>query len=338
MFRITENESLLHRHTFGVEVKASRFLETDEPHALLSNLAGFTARKEEILFLGEGSNVLFVKDYPGLIIHPVNEEMQVLEETGGEILIEAGAGRNWDQLVEWSVNHGWYGMENLSAIPGSVGAVPVQNIGAYGAEAASLITEVRVLDLEKKKAFWLPNPACRFAYRNSIFKQAANQNWLVWSVRFRLQKHARANLSYRALAEKFGDQMDPKPEEVRRTVIAIRSSKLPDPSQLGNAGSFFKNPVVDRSVLENLQLTWPGVPWYETENAGRVKLAAGWLIEQCGLKGFQSLGARVYDKQALVLVNDGQASGQGIQQLAAYVSSQVADRFGISLEPEVRMI
>lgn len=338
MIQVLQNEALKDRHTFGIPARSAVLIETDEYSDLLDELDKQLPKYHDFLILGEGSNILFQKDFSGLIIHPDNQEIKIIDQNRQTVTIEAGAGLNWDQFVEWSMNHGWYGLENLSGIPGSIGAVPVQNIGAYGTEAAEWIDEVMVIDLKSGTSFWMNDNQCQFGYRDSIFKTKEQSAWLVWKVRFRLSTEFRPNVRYQALADYLTSQDEVSPNDVRQAILAIRGSKLPDPAKIGNAGSFFKNPIVSSETASSLLENYPDMPHYSAINRKEVKIPAGWLIEKAGLKGYRHKNAGVYRKQALVLVNHGNASGQEVAELAEYIQDKIKAQFGILLEPEVRII
>lgn len=336
MIRLSENEALKNRHSFGVTTFSRFFLETDNTDELFDFYNSHPEIISEFLVIGEGSNLLFKEDYQGLIIHPISKGIELLEQKNNELIIEVGATENWDYLVDWTVSKGYYGLENLSLIPGSVGAAPIQNIGAYGAEAKDFITEVYVADIENKNCFWLPADKCEFAYRKSIFKN--KPNWLVWKVRFKLSINDKINLKYQGLKEQLFDFPNPGPKEVRQAVIEVRSSKLPDPKEIGNAGSFFKNPIVAKEQSDSLLAEFHKMPTYPCNQKGTIKLAAGWLIEECGLKGFRKGDAGTAQKQALVIVNHGNATGNDLANMASFIQDSVWEKFKIKLEPEVRIV
>lgn len=327
--------SLLSYNTFGIDVSAARFLEYASVGELQRLLAQ-GAVTAPFLHIGGGSNLLFTKDYDGVILHSRIEGIEVLEEDACSVIVRVGAGVVWDDFVAYCVEHGWYGAENLSKIPGEVGASAVQNIGAYGVEAKDLITAVETVDLQGCERVY-PVDECRYAYRDSIFKRPENKGIFVTHVCFRLDKQAHYKLDYGTIRQ----ELDKYPELtlpiVRRAIIDIRASKLPDPKVLGNAGSFFMNPIVAKEKLLALQQEYPQIPFYELSD-GRVKIPAGWMIDQCGWKG-KSLGpAAVHDKQALVLVNRGGAKGSDIIALSDAVRFSVRQKFGIDIHPEVNFV
>lgn len=320
-------------NTFGLEVRAENWLE----YHSVEELEGFIAQGlvgTPCLHVGRGSNLLFLHDYEGTVLHSCIRTVEVTAEDENRVDVRVGAGMVWDDFVDFCIAKGWYGAENLSGIPGEVGAAAVQNIGAYGVEVKDLICSVETINRQGEKQVF-PKQSCHYAYRDSLFKQPAMKSTFVTHVRFRLAKQERYALDYGALCREL--QGEKSLEAVRRAVLAIRSRKLPDPAVLGNAGSFFKNPVVSRGQFEALAQAWPGMPHYPAEDGG-VKLSAGWLIEQCGWKGRRRGAAGVYDKQALVLVNAGGATGRDILELAQAIKAEVHGRFGVALVPEVNFI
>lgn len=332
---------LAHHHTFGMEVKAALYAEyesVEELQALLVRLQGEWAGWP-FLQMGGGSNLLFIDDtYQGVVLHSAIRGWEVVAEDEDEVHLRVGAGVVWDELVAHCVGRQWGGMENLSLIPGEVGASAVQNIGAYGVEVKDLIECVHTLEVSSGAERTFSAAECRYAYRQSIFKQELKGKYIVTHVTYRLQKHPVLHLDYGNIRKELERQGGPVTlEAVRQAVISIRQSKLPDPEVLGNAGSFFMNPIVPREVMLRIQADYPTMPYYEVD-AGQVKIPAGWMIEQCGWKG-RSLGrAAVHDKQALVLVNLGGATGQEIVALCQAVRDDVKATFGIDIRPEVNFI
>ena len=332
------NCSLLPYNTFGMDVKASRFVE----YASVEELRGlWNAEREAVaraLHIGGGSNLLFASDYEGLILHSAIKGYTVVKETEEEVEVRVGAGEAWDDFVAYTVANGWYGAENLSLIPGEVGASAVQNIGAYGVEAKDLIVSVDTFGLETGEERRFMREECRYAYRESVFKQELKGKYAVTFVTYRLKKHPVFHLEYgniRAELEKQGCQVDL--ENVRRIIIAIRQAKLPDPKVLGNAGSFFMNPVVPKMQFEALLAQYPDMPHYPVDDA-HVKIPAGWMIDRCGWKGKRVGHAGVHEKQALVLVNCGGATGKEVMHLAEEIVASVRERFGVTIRPEVNYI
>ncbi|CUO20587.1 UDP-N-acetylmuramate dehydrogenase [Bacteroides finegoldii] len=327
--------SLLPYNTFGIDVSASRFLE----YASVAELKEYIAQgavTTPFWHIGGGSNLLFTKDYDGLILHSRIGGIEVTAEDSQTVSLRVGAGVVWDDFVACCVEHGWYGAENLSLIPGEVGASAVQNIGAYGVEVKDLITAVETVNVQGYGRVYSVEE-CEYAYRSSIFKRPENKSVFVTYVRFRLSKEERYTLDYGTIRQELAKYPAPTLPIVRKVIIEIRESKLPDPKVMGNAGSFFMNPIVAKEKLEALQRDYPRIPYYELPD-GRVKIPAGWMIDQCGWKG-KSLGpAAVHDKQALVLVNRGGAKGSDIVALSDAVRASVRDKFGIDIHPEVNVI
>lgn len=327
--------SLLPYNTFGIDVSASRFLE----YASVAELKEYIAQgavTTPFLHIGGGSNLLFTKDYDGLILHSRIGGIEVTAEDSQTVSLRVGAGVVWDDFVACCVEHGWYGAENLSLIPGEVGASAVQNIGAYGVEVKDLITAVETVNVQGYGRVYSVEE-CEYAYRSSIFKRPENKSVFVTYVRFRLSKEERYTLDYGTIRQELAKYPAPTLPIVRKVIVEIRESKLPDPKVMGNAGSFFMNPIVAKEKLEALQRDYPRIPYYELPD-GRVKIPAGWMIDQCGWKG-KSLGpVAVHDKQALVLVNRGGAKGSDIVALSDAVRASVRDKFGIDIHPEVNVI
>lgn len=327
--------SLLLHNTFGIDVSAERFLE----YASVDELKAFIAQgavTTPFLHIGGGSNLLFTRDYAGLIIHSRIEGIEITDENERSVSVRVGAGMVWDDFVAYCVEHGWYGAENLSLIPGEVGASAVQNIGAYGVEVKDLITAVETVNIQGKVHVYSVED-CKYAYRNSIFKRAENKSVFVTHVCFQLSKEEHYTLDYGTIRQELEKYPTLTLPVVRKVIIDIRESKLPDPKVAGNAGSFFMNPIVPKEKLQALQQEYPRIPYYELSD-GRIKIPAGWMIDQCGWKG-RALGpAAVHDKQALVLVNCGGAKGNDIIALSDAVRASVREKFGIDIYPEVNII
>lgn len=327
--------SLLSHNTFGIDVSAARFLEYASVEELQQQIAQ-GAVTTPFLHIGGGSNLLFTKDYDGLILHSCIEGIEVTEEDERTVSVRVGAGVVWDDFVAYCVAHGWYGAENLSLIPGEVGAGAVQNIGAYGVEVKDLITAVETVNIQGDQRVYSIEE-CGYAYRNSIFKRPENKSVFIAYVRFRLSKEEYYTLDYGTIRQELGKYPELTLPVVRKVIIDIRESKLPDPKVMGNAGSFFMNPIVSKEKLLALQQEYPQIPYYELSD-GQVKIPAGWMIDQCGWKG-KSLGpAAVHDKQALVLVNRGGAKGSDIIALSDAVRASVREKFGIDIHPEVNFV
>ena len=338
MVRFEEYFSLKKYNTFGIDSKARYFFDFTEEEDLPIFLSSFEQWKSlPILLLGGGSNMLFVQDFDGLVIHCNVPGIKEIKEDRNHVWLEVGAGEDWDEFVSYCVSNEFYGLENLSLIPGNVGSAPVQNIGAYGVEVMDFVDVVKGFDLQTFQKYEIPAAECGFAYRDSIFKHQWKNRLVVTSVIFRLDKFANYKLNYGALKDEVESRGGESLRNVRDAVIAIRQSKLPETVQLGNAGSFFKNPVVSNEQVEKLKSEFPEIPVYPTDGE-KSKLAAGWLIEKCGWKGSREGDAGVHEKQALVLVNYGGATGTQIHQLAEKIRQSVFNKFEVVLEPEVNVI
>ena len=329
-------------NTFGIDTEARALVTYDSEDALREALARIRRSHEglPLLCVGCGSNLLFRGDYDGVALRSGIKGIRLLGETD-DVLVEVGSGEICDEFIAHAVGRGWHGMENLSLIPGQVGAAAVQNIGAYGVEACDVIEQVRGISLADGSARLWSRDECRYGYRRSIFKEELWGKYAITRVTFRLSRHFEPKLQYGGLAEAvrragFTEQTL-TPRGLREVIISIRRAKLPDPAVLGNAGSFFKNPVVGRETAERLLAAYPAMPHYPAEE-GKVKLAAGWLIEQAGWKGRGIGPAAVHDRQALVLVNRGGATGRDVQKLEEAVRKDVLRMFGIELTPEVLII
>ena len=338
MIRSFSDYQLKKHHTFGTEATTRYYFEFTEPEDLTGFLATNTDWPNwQILIMGEGSNMLFVDNFPGLIIHPNIPGINIVHEDRNNVWLEAGTGVVWDELVEFSVCHHWGGIENLSLIPGKVGASAVQNIGAYGMEIQNRIESVTGFDLQTLTEYTIEAIDCQYTYRDSIFKNKLKNRFVITSVVFKLDKFPEFILNYGDLKTEVEKLGEPTLRNIRQTVSRIRESKLPDPTVTGNAGSFFKNPIVEASVAEQLQNSYPAMPHYPA-TTGKTKLAAGWLIEQCGWKGFRRGDAGVHEKQALVLINYENATGREIYDLSEEINSSVQEKFGVELEREVNVI
>lgn len=322
-------------NTFGVRATADKMLEYHSEEELLGWVKDGSLH-EPVFHIGVGSNLLFIGHYAGTILHSAIKGIQVIHEDADEVEVRVGAGEVWDDFVDYCVKQGWYGAENLTAIPGEVGAAAVQNIGAYGVEAKDLISMVETIDVRGVKRCFAPHE-CGYAYRSSIFKQADMKSVFVTYVRFKLKKHRSFQLDYGTIRQELSAYPEITLELVRKVIADIRWRKLPHPEEWGNAGSFFMNPIIDNTQFETLRKNYPDVPNYKVD-AHHVKIPAGWLIEQCGWKG-KALGrAAVYSKQALVLVNLGGATGAEIGALSDAVCQDVYRKFDISIKPEVNIL
>ena len=333
-----ENYSLKEHNTFGIEAKCSRFLEFEDEQEAVDVASILRESKMPYIIIGGGSNLLLTKDFEGIVVRS-GIKGHYFEEDNFCERMTCGSGEVWDDMVAMSLEAGYYGMENLSLIPGDVGASAVQNIGAYGVEAKDLILCVRMIEIPTGKTWMLGNEECEYGYRQSRFKQDWKNRFLITRVTYGLSKTFTPHLDYgniRAELERKGIQ-EPTAQQLRETIIDIRNAKLPDPKVEGNAGSFFMNPVVTKARYEKLAAQYPDMPHYRVDSR-HVKIPAGWMIDQCGWKG-KSLGrAGVHDKQALVLVNRGGATGAEIVALSDAIRADVKAKFGIDIHPEVNIV
>jgi len=343
MIYYQKNISLLPYNTFGIDVNAAHFFCLRNPEDIedILDFPDFNELSDnltDLLILGQGSNVLFTHEFKGVVIRNEIRGILIIEESEDSVLIEAGAGEKWEDLVDYAVAKNLGGIENLTLIPGTVGAAPVQNIGAYGVEAADVIFSVHAFHLEKKEWMTLDNQACRFGYRDSIFKRELENKVIICSVVFRLSKTPELKLDYGDVRKELAARniADPTIRNISVIIAGIRQSKLPDPQKIGNAGSFFKNPVISESEFQLLSSSYPHVKFFR--QGDHYKISAGWLIEQAGWKGYRLGDAGCYDKQALILVNYGRATGGDILALAEKIQVSVSDKFGITLEREVNVI
>ncbi len=338
-YTLVEHAALAPLNTFGVVASAQRLAEVRDAAAIPAVLALPAVRGAPVMVLGEGSNVLFAADFPGLILRTAFDDVRVLDDDGSTALVRAEAGSGWDALVDWTLARGLAGLENLALIPGLVGAAPIQNIGAYGAEVAESIETVEAWDRQAARFDRLNARQCAFAYRDSAFKREP-ERWIVTAVEFRLAREARPRLDYAGVREELAAQgvtADPTPQQVADAVRRLRRRKLPDPAVIGNAGSFFKNPVVDAALAARIRAAHPQVPVYPA-GEGYSKLSAAWLIESCGWRGHRDGDSGISAQHALVLVNHGDASGAQLLALARRVVDSVEQRFGVRLEPEPRIV
>lgn len=327
--------SLLSHNTFGIEATANQFVEFSSVDDIVGFLGeGYDGRS---FVIGGGSNLLFVNDYNGTILHSAIMGMQVVEEDDNYLLLRVGSGVNWDALVAYTVEQGWGGLENLSAIPGEVGASAVQNVGAYGVEAGELIVKVETVRLSDALCQEFLHDDCCFSYRHSIFKAAEKGKHIITHVTYRLSKNPTFKLTYGNLSEKVGLLGGATLANVRKAVCEIREAKLPSPDRIGSAGSFFMNPIVPAEVAEALAKEYPALPQYPLPG-GNVKLPAGWLIEQCGWKETPHEHVGVYKHQALVVINRGGATGRDVLDFASAVVASVKEKFGVELNMEVNVI
>ena len=324
-------------NTFQVEARADQYVRFDMPDQIVDFFKRPGMDQKRRLVLGQGSNLLFVKDFHGLVLHPVLEGMEVIEEHREHVLVRAGAGQVWDDLVAWSVANGWGGLENLSLIPGFVGASAVQNIGAYGVEVKDTIARIEAVSIADGRPVQLNPRDCGFAYRYSHFKGAWKDRFIITAVIYRLRKKPNYVTQYAQVAETVRRMGTLNLATLRKAIVHIREQKLPDPTELPNAGSFFKNPVLENQKFAALKKAFPRLPHYDYSPEA-VKVSAAWLIEQCGWKGRCHGNAAVYDKHALVLINRGGASGREIFELSERIRNAVSEKFGVPLEREVQVV
>lgn len=343
MVRIKENIDIAPYTSFGTHARVERLVEWDSKQELLDFLAtegrGLIGEGKCWTILGEGCNTLFTKDYNGTILRSAAKGIEILEESDSHVVIRASAGEVWDDVVAWSCERGLWGAENLSAIPSSVGASAVQNIGAYGVEAKDIIERVEVVHIDSLSEEAIECNGCCFGYRESIFKGALAGKVVITAVVYRLSKSPSPHLDYGTLRPEVEKRGEMTPMAIREAVIEIRTGKLPDPKITGNAGSFFKNPILPREVVEALKAKYPTMPTYEVAGqSDKLKIATGWMIDTLGWKG-KSLGrAGVHRNQALVLINCGDATGEEVITLAERICHEVEEKFGVSISPEVNIL
>ena len=330
--------SLKHLNSFSVEARARQLIELTSEQDLQAFISEHRFDAKRDVILGGGSNILFARDIEGSVVLNRITGKKIIEESNNETLVQAHAGENWHKLVLWCLDQGLYGIENLSLIPGLAGAAPMQNIGAYGVELADVLDSVQAVDLKSDQTCEFNLPECQLGYRTSRFKSVDAGRYLITGIRMRLHRTFTPNLAYKGLAEELAsmDIDTPTAQQVSEAVIRIRQRKLPDPKAVGNAGSFFKNPVVSRGTADALAEKYEAMPVYQVEE--EAKLSAAWMIEECGWKGRSVGGAAVSEQHALVLINKGDATGTEILALAEAIQSSVQNRFGIKLQPEPLII
>ena len=329
-----KNYSLKNYNSFRVNHKANFFLKIENDKSLIDFLSDKKFKNEKKLIIGGGSNILFTKDYEGVILYSCIKGIHILEENNNHIKVKVGSGENWDDFVKFCVNKNWYGIENLSLIPGSVGAAPIQNIGAYGVEIKDYIYDVNGIDLKNNLKKTYTNKSCDFEYRDSIFKRELKNNFFVTEVTFILNKNKKFTLDYSELKNINGQNLTI--QNVRDKIIEIRNSKLPDPKLLANAGSFFKNPVINIKIAKNIKEKYNDFKYYQI-NESMVKISAAWLIEKSGWKGHKEKNIGVYNKHALVLVNYSSENGKDIKILSKKIKESVLEKFNVTLEKEVNI-
>lgn len=337
--KIHKNISLKAYNTFGIESIAAQFVEIDSIEALKVVLKYIEDQQLNYYILGGGSNTLFTRNFDGMVIHLQIKGITIIRQSQNAVLLKVCAGENWHELVMWSLEQGYAGLENLALIPGNVGSSPIQNIGAYGVEVKDVIECVEVMEVTTQRIQKIIHSECQFGYRDSIFKKSKGK-YIVTAVSFNLKKNqSQVNTTYGAIQSVLIQKgnLQPTALDIANTVIQIRQSKLPDPKVLGNSGSFFKNPVIPKNLFSQLQSRFPEIPHYPAPD-DQVKLAAGWLIEQAGYKGKRFGEVGVHEQQALVLVNYGNAKGDEVVALAQKIQQTVLTQFGISLEMEVNIV
>ena len=333
---IQKNVSLQPYNTFGVTAFTRYFININSQEDITQLIDWKNQHDLPFLLVGGGSNLLFKDDFPGLVAHIALKGKEIISEDNHATYLKIDAGEVWHDFVRWSIDQGYAGLENLSLIPGSVGAAPVQNIGAYGVELEDRLASLEAVDLETGEIEKFTNAQCQFAYRDSFFKSVEPNRYLITSVVFRLPKHPEWTLSYAGIKEKLKDQKLSS-RVISDTIINLRQRKLPDPAEMGNAGSFFKNPVISQSRWNALKKNFPQLPGYPQHNK-KVKTSAAWLIDQCGWKGKREGDVGTYDKHALVLVNHGGATGEQLWSFAESIIVSVNEKFSIILEPEPRVV
>ena len=333
------NFSLKSHNTFGLDIVSKKYIEVADSQELKSIIHEISIKKESLLILGGGSNILFTKNFDGIVLKNSILGLEVVNESDDSVEVKVGAGEQWHGFVLWCIKQGYGGVENLSLIPGTVGAAPMQNIGAYGVEIKDVFVRLEALNLETLAFESFNNSDCQFGYRQSVFKNIKKDKYIITEVTFKLSKNPALNTSYGAIKEVLDKHgiANPSIKDVSDAVIEIRSSKLPDPNKIGNAGSFFKNPVIEKKIFEEIKNNYPDIPSYLLPD-GLVKLPAAWLIEHCGWRGKRRGEIGVHDKQALVLVNHGKGNGSDIYQLALDIQASVKDKFDIDLEMEVNVV
>jgi len=337
-YTIVENASLRGRNTFGVDARAAMLVEVTKSESLAELLGYAMLKTQDVLVLGEGSNLLLTRDWPGVTLSIAARGIRVLDDDGRSARIRVEAGEHWNDFVHWSLGRGFAGLENLALIPGTAGAAPIQNIGAYGTEVREFVAEVEAWDRVDARLVRFDNAQCAFAYRDSLFKRE-RERYVVVAVTFDLPRERELRLDYAGVREELAAMHvdTPTPATVAEAVVRLRTRKLPDPARIGNAGSFFKNPIVDEALADALRREHPDLPGWPGGD-GKTKLSAAWLIERAGFKGVRDGDAGISDRHALVLVNHGHASGAQLWALAQRVRAGVRERFGVELEAEPRVV
>ena len=324
------------RNSFHVSQRAARLVEFETTEELRAVFAAGIPDRWTVL--AGGNNILFTRDYDGLLLTPVSQGIAIVADDGTDVRVRVDAGVEWDDLAAWAVDRGLWGIENLSLIPGKAGAAPVQNIGAYGREAKDVIERVEMYCPQSDTMLTLDAAHCEFGYRESVFKHALKGRVVITAIEIALSRTPQPRLGYGDVEREVEARGGATLRNIRDAIIAIRRAKLPDTAELGNAGSFFKNPVVDGATADRLKNEWPDMPLYPAAEAGKAKLAAGWLIDKAGMKGYREGRVGVHERQALVLVNLGGATGDEVLALARKVQAAVRDRFGVEIDTEVNIL
>ena len=336
---VIENYPLIKLNTFGIDVKAKYFTSINTVNELIEIKKSEKFKDHELLILGGGSNILFTKDFNGLVILNNIKGKEIVDQNDDSIILKIGAGENWHELVMYCVDNGWGGIENLSLIPGNTGTAPMQNIGAYGVEIKETFVELEALEISSGKVVKFSNSECEFGYRESVFKNKMKNKYIILNITLELNKNPILNINYgdvKAILETKKIET-PTIKDVSNAIISIRQRKLPDPKKIGNSGSFFKNPIIDINLLKLIEEKYPNVVSYKI-NENEFKIAAGWIIEKAGWKGKKFNNFGVHENQALVLVNYGLANGKEIFNLSEKIILDIKEKFGITLEREVNII
>ncbi len=336
---VIENYPLIKLNTFGIDVKAKYFTSINTVNELIEIKKSEKFKDHELLILGGGSNILFTKDFNGLVILNNIKGKEIVDQNDDSIILKIGAGENWHELVMYCVDNGWGGIENLSLIPGNTGTAPMQNIGAYGVEIKETFVELEALEISSGKIVKFSNSECEFGYRESVFKNKMKNKYIILNITLELNKNPILNINYgdvKAILETKKIET-PTIKDVSNAIISIRQRKLPDPKKIGNSGSFFKNPIIDINLLKLIEKKYPNVVSYKI-NENKFKIAAGWMIEKAGWKGKKFNNFGVHENQALVLVNYGLANGKEIFNLSEKIILDIKEKFGITLEREVNII
>lgn len=337
MPKMQHHFSLKNYNSFGIDVSATLYATPETIEELKGVLDQYDFTNLPYLVMGEGSNLLFKGDFEGVVLNPRMKGIELVEDETEQVVVRVGAAENWDSWVEYATRQGWFGLENLSLIPGSVGSAPVQNIGAYGVEMKNYFAWLEAWDLQQNQPVRLNGEDCRFGYRSSIYKTDARGRYIITHVAFRLNKQPQLQLNYGPVKEAFTKSRGATPMDLRNSIIKIRKQKLPDPGEFGNAGSFFKNPLVDRTIFKCIRVDYPEIPnFHDKENC--VKIPAAWLIETAGWKGKRTGNVGTWPTQPLVIVNYGGATGQEILDFSEQIRHDVDKKFGVYLEREVNVI